>query len=170
MKLGLRKIVQTKTNMSKTMNTRSNTITALKEEINELQKDMKNLWMLYSNQTEENKKLKDFSLKVHNFAYGTDWDDEGIVSAMDFDAIVEKMKNDEKELTDEKEWSGDGVVMNKHGIMLYEETRKENEKLRECLGAVGNIITDEEKYLASSILNKFYGVLYHDESEEEDED
>ena len=170
MKLGLRKIVQTKTNMSKTMNTRSNTITALKEEINELQKDMKNLWMLYSNQTEENKKLKDFSLKVHNFAYGTDWDDEGIVSAMDFDAIVEKMKNDEKELTDEKEWSGDGVVMNKHGIMLYEETRKENEKLRECLGAVGNIITDEEKNLASSILNKFYGVLYHDESEEEDED
>ena len=52
---------------------------------------------------EENKKLKDFALKVHNFAYGTEWDDEDIVSAMDFDGIIEKMKKDEKELTKEVE-------------------------------------------------------------------
>ena len=52
---------------------------------------------------EENKELKQFALKVHNFAYGTEWDDEGIVSAMDYDAIVEKMKKDEenKELKQE---------------------------------------------------------------------
>lgn len=42
--------------------------------------------------------IKQFALAVHNFAYGTNWDDEDIVSAMDFKTIVEKMKKDEKEL------------------------------------------------------------------------
>jgi DNA repair exonuclease SbcCD ATPase subunit len=42
--------------------------------------------------------LKQFALDVHNFAYGTKWDDEDIVSAMDFDGIIEEMKKDEKEL------------------------------------------------------------------------
>jgi len=45
----------------------------------------------------ENQELKDFALKVHNFAFGTKWDDAGVVSAMDFDAIVEEMKKDERE-------------------------------------------------------------------------
>jgi len=49
----------------------------------------------------ENEKLKQFALAVHNFAYGTEWDDEDIVSAMDFDTIIEKMKTDEKELKEE---------------------------------------------------------------------
>ena len=47
--------------------------------------------------------IKQFALAVHNFAYGTNWDDEDIVSAMDFETIVEKMKNDEKQLEDVKE-------------------------------------------------------------------
>ncbi len=42
--------------------------------------------------------IKQFALAVHNFAYGTNWDDEDIVSAMDFEMIVEKMKKDEKDL------------------------------------------------------------------------
>jgi len=47
--------------------------------------------------------IKQFALAVHNFAYGTNWDDEDIVSAMDFETIVEKMKNDEKELKEQVE-------------------------------------------------------------------
>ncbi len=50
---------------------------------------------------EENKKLKEFALNVHNFAYDTKWDDEDIVSAMDFECIIEKMKKDEKNLIKE---------------------------------------------------------------------
>jgi len=50
---------------------------------------------------EENEKLKQYALKVHNFAHGTEWDDEDIVSAMDFDGIIEKMKKDEKDLKEE---------------------------------------------------------------------
>ena len=41
--------------------------------------------------------LKKFALDVHNFAFGTDWDDLDIVSAMDFDGILKKMKSDEDE-------------------------------------------------------------------------
>ena len=51
----------------------------------------------------EVRELKKFALDVHNFAYGTEWDDKDIVSAMDFDGIVEKMKEDEKELQKEIE-------------------------------------------------------------------
>lgn len=47
--------------------------------------------------------IKQFALAVHNFAYGTNWDDEDIVSAMNFEIIVEKMKKDEKELKEQKE-------------------------------------------------------------------
>lgn len=47
--------------------------------------------------------LRQFALKVHNFAYGTEFDDEYIVGSMDFDAIIEKLKKDEKELTDQLE-------------------------------------------------------------------
>jgi DNA repair exonuclease SbcCD ATPase subunit len=49
------------------------------------------------------KTLKQFALKVHNFACGTEWDDEGIVSAMVLDAIIEKMIKDEKMLKEENE-------------------------------------------------------------------
>lgn len=52
---------------------------------------------IYEELEEENKKLKEFALNVHNFAYGTKWDDEDIVSAMDFEGIIEKMKKDEEE-------------------------------------------------------------------------
>ena len=47
------------------------------------------------------KTLKQFALKVHNFAYGTEWDDEDIVSAMAFDEIIEKMMKDEKKLEEQ---------------------------------------------------------------------
>jgi hypothetical protein len=50
---------------------------------------------------DRNEELKQFALAVHNFAYGTEWDDEDIVSAMGFDGIIEKMKNDEKGEMDE---------------------------------------------------------------------
>jgi hypothetical protein len=40
--------------------------------------------------------LKQFAVDVHNFAFGTQWDDLDIVSAMDFDCILLKMKKDEE--------------------------------------------------------------------------
>jgi DNA repair exonuclease SbcCD ATPase subunit len=46
---------------------------------------------------EKIEELQKFAIDVHNFAYRTEWDDTDIVSAMDFDAIVKKMKEDEKE-------------------------------------------------------------------------
>jgi hypothetical protein len=46
----------------------------------------------------ENETLKQHALSVHNFAYGTEWDDKDNVSAMDFDGIVKKMKQDEEKL------------------------------------------------------------------------
>ena len=47
--------------------------------------------------------LKQFALKVHNFACGTEWDDEGIVSAMVLDDIIEKMIKDEKMLEEQED-------------------------------------------------------------------
>ena len=64
--------------------------------------------------TEENEKLKQFALAVHNFAYGSKWNDKDIVSAMDFDAIIEKMKKDEKELKEENyNWEADDQNLTK---------------------------------------------------------
>tara|TARA_R110000803_G_scaffold74681_1_gene138766 strand:+ start:286 stop:891 length:606 start_codon:yes stop_codon:yes gene_type:complete len=66
----------------------------MKVESEQLQKENKKL-------KEENEKLKDFALKVHNFAFRTKWDDDSIVSAMDFDSIIEEMENDENTLKEE---------------------------------------------------------------------
>jgi hypothetical protein len=70
---------------------------------------------------DRNEELKQFALAVHNFAYGTEWDDEDIVSAMGFDGIIEKMKNDEKREMDE----------NKKLKEEIEELKEENETLEE---------------------------------------
>tara|TARA_R110000803_G_scaffold71150_1_gene134257 strand:+ start:274 stop:915 length:642 start_codon:yes stop_codon:yes gene_type:complete len=37
-------------------------------------------------------------MNVHNFAYGTNYDDPDIVSSFDFDAIIKEMEKDEKEM------------------------------------------------------------------------
>ena len=78
----------------------------------------------------ENEELKDFSLKVHNFAHGTDWDDKDIVSAMDFDSIIEKIQKDEKELKKENEELrvqafGVNCNMTGEGIILKPPTRED---------------------------------------------
>ena len=39
-----------------------------------------------------------FAMNVHNFVYRTKYDDPGIVSSFDFDAIIKEMEKDEKEL------------------------------------------------------------------------
>jgi vacuolar-type H+-ATPase subunit H len=57
--------------------------------------------------------LKQFALDVHNFAYRTKWDDEDIVSAMDFDGIIKEMKKDENELNEEIEKLKEEVDLNK---------------------------------------------------------
>lgn len=78
----------------------------------------------------EIEKLKKFAIDVHNFAYGTKWDDTGIVSAMDFDAIVKKMKEDEKEQELDL-FRADTSVYTAEG--LSDKLREENKKLKECV-------------------------------------
>ena len=41
--------------------------------------------------------LKNFAMKVHNQVYGTDYDDEDIATSFDYDCIIGKMIDDEKE-------------------------------------------------------------------------
>lgn len=53
---------------------------------------------LYEQEKKQNKKLKDFALKVHNFTYWSILDDDSIVSAMDFDGIIEEMESTENTL------------------------------------------------------------------------
>jgi len=48
----------------------------------------------------EIKKLKQFAMKVHNFAFCTKYNDEDIVSSFDLDAILEEMKKDEDKLNE----------------------------------------------------------------------
>ena len=70
--------------------------------------------------------LKKFALDVHNFAYGTEYDDPDIVSAMDFDAIIEKMKTDEKKLVDANKGLSDGYKkdMNRLKRLIVKEKKK----------------------------------------------
>jgi len=67
----------------------------------------------------KNEELKQFALDVHNFAYGTEWDDRDIVSAMDFDLIVEKMKKDEESLKDFTNWENHPAL--KHKVVLDDD-------------------------------------------------
>ncbi len=68
---------------------------------------------------EKNDELKQFAMKVHNFVYNTNYDDEDIVSAFDFDGILEEMKKDEDELTEKcGEW--------KDKFMILEESAKKH--------------------------------------------
>ena len=77
--------------------------------------------------------LKKFALDVHNFAYGTEYDDPDIVSAMDFDAIIEKMKTDEKKLVDANKGLSDGYKkdMNRLKRLIVKE-KKKSASLEEC--------------------------------------
>ena len=106
--------------------------------------------------------IKQFALAVHNFAFGTNWDDEDIVSAMGFDMIVEKMKKDEKELKEKYE---EGV---KHVLTLTEqnkelwldneslglqdkELKQERDNLREEVAKLKEEV-DKWKYWASEVI------------------
>ena len=45
----------------------------------------------------ENEKLKEFAMNVHNFAYGTTYNDPDIMDSVeDFDDIVNQLKKDEE--------------------------------------------------------------------------
>jgi len=78
--------------------------------------------------------LKQYALKVHNFAYGTEWDDEDIVSAMDFDGIIEKMKKDEEELikkAQEQPREDQWPIAYREKNEQIEKLQEENKKLKE---------------------------------------
>ena len=77
-----------------------------------------------------NEELQQFALAVHNFAYGTEWDDEDIVSAMGFDGIIEKMKNDEKGEMDENKKLKEE---NKELRLWVERNQEEINRLREVI-------------------------------------
>jgi hypothetical protein len=78
--------------------------------------------------------LKQFALKVHNFAYGTEWDDEDIVSAMEFDEIIQKMMNDEKKLEEQnKKLKEENEMWKKEEIAKLQEDNQEiNRMNRTC--------------------------------------
>jgi hypothetical protein len=63
-----------------------------------------NLTYLYDGFVKERRqsdKMKQFALGVHNFAYGTEYNDVDIVSSFEFTSILSKMKHDEKSWIDE---------------------------------------------------------------------
>lgn len=78
--------------------------------------------------------LKNFALDVHNFAYGTKYNDCDIVSAMDFDAIIKKMKDDEKNLLDANKGLYDLT-----NVDVVEETKNDINRLK------GLIIKEKKK-------------------------
>jgi DNA repair exonuclease SbcCD ATPase subunit len=83
--------------------------------------------------TEEN--LKQFALDVHNFAYGTKWDDEDIVSTMDFDDIIEKMKKNENELIKKAEEQ----PREDQWPIAYREKNEQIEKLKKHIQTVAKV-------------------------------
>jgi cell division protein FtsB len=104
--------------------------------INTWSDDMK-MWVDKTEKlTKENEKLKQFALGVHNFAYGTEWDDTGIVSAMAFGAIIEKMEQDEedikiviKQVNKKVEKDKDKYLKHLQDVMEgFVELKKENKK------------------------------------------
>ncbi len=85
-------------------------LVSVKEEIDKLKERKDEAMGLMRKTDEENdylhkeiKKLKQFAMKVHNFAFCTKYDDEDIVSSFDLDAILEEMKKDEDKLKNENE-------------------------------------------------------------------
>ena len=79
---------------------------------------------------DQNEELKQFALAVHNFAFGTEWDDEDIVSAMGFDGIIEKMKNDEKgEMDENKKLKAENKKLNERLMTPKEMSDKIDEVL-----------------------------------------
>ncbi len=85
-------------------------LVSVKEEIDKLKERKDEAMGLMRKTDEENdylhkeiKKLKQFAMKVHNFAFCTKYDDEDIVSSFDLDAILEEMKKDEDKLKKENE-------------------------------------------------------------------
>ena len=69
--------------------------------------------------------LKDFAMNVHNHVYGTNYDDEDISTAFDYDMIIKKMKDDE----DEKD----------------KEIEKLKKIIKETKRAMGHSVSDTEE-------------------------
>ena len=105
-------------------------IVELKEKMEELEK--------------ENEKLKEFAMNVHNFAYGTSYNDPDIMDSVeDLDDIVDKLKKDEdtanEDLRDEIKELLDVIKALKEDLKETEEDtaneeleylKKEHQKLR----------------------------------------
>tara|TARA_R100000654_G_scaffold57109_1_gene83525 strand:+ start:49 stop:564 length:516 start_codon:yes stop_codon:yes gene_type:complete len=115
---------------------------------------------------EENEKLKQFALGVHNFVWGTKYDDEDIVSSMDFDAIIDEMKKDEEKLKEIAEQAYDEDTGELATEVLYQvrcETRalekdycvleEENEKLVEKNAEYERQITSMVDYMTGNWKN-----------------
>lgn len=65
---------------------------------------VENLVYLYDGFVKERRqfeKLNQFAMGVHNFAYGTDYNDVDIVSSFEFTSMLDKMKHAEKNWIDE---------------------------------------------------------------------
>ena len=100
---------------------------------------------------EENKKLKNFALDVHNFAYGTKLNDEDIVSDMDFNTIMEKMKKDEEELKEKNDDLQNEVCSYSNAIeeeyVLKTDYEEQEEVLNDYQDIANDYAPNEDKYM-----------------------
>lgn len=118
-------------------------------------------------------KIEELQTTIHNInKFWLDEDDEdfgveGAVQAMedsvkDLDNAEGQNEIDREEIVklkkELKEWSGDGVVMNKAGVMLFEELKKENEELKEQVDRLREKldIASKEHLACLDKINTFY--------------
>ena len=70
-------------------------------DINEVENKLKEERKVKNKMKKKLDKLNQFAMGVHNFAYGTEYDDVDIVSSFEFTSILDKMKHAEKSWIDE---------------------------------------------------------------------
>jgi len=86
----------------------------------------------------KNEFLKQYAMKVHNFAYGTEFDDPDIVESFDFDEVLGKLEEDEAFFKDR--------------IRKIHQVAAENEQLKAKLQEV--MAEEEDGYATSEWFNE----------------
>ena len=109
-------------------------------------------------------KLNQFAMEVHNFAYGTEFDDVDIVSSFGFTTILDKMKHDEnvwidevaelrKEVADLKKerTKYKHMVENVWCDLYWADKANENVKFEEVAGSVE--YEENKDYIAKEVVD-----------------
>lgn len=90
--------------------------------------------------------LKVFAMKVHNQVYGTNYDDEDISTAFDYDCIIGKMIDDEDEKDKEIEKLKEELEWKKNDLQKEVRRNEELKKvIKETKRAMGHSVSDTEE-------------------------